>query len=84
MLVAVSVMLPDFSVKRRVAGTKIDGWLVFFSSFFNIISVISARWLDDNKSQPVSNGTKFTVGKISPQAGLESGTARSTGQRLTL
>ena len=76
-------MLPDFSVKRRVAGTKIDEWLALFV-FFNIISVISARWLDDNKSQPVSNGTKFTVGKISPQAELESGTARSTGQCLTL
>ena len=29
------------------------------------------------------NGTPFTVGKISPRAGLEPGTARSVGQHLT-
>ena len=29
------------------------------------------------------NGTPFTVEKISPRAGLELGTARSVGQRLT-
>ena len=29
------------------------------------------------------NGTSFTVEKISPQARLELGTARSIGQRLT-
>ena len=29
------------------------------------------------------NGTPFTVEKISPRAGLEPGTARSVGQRLT-
>ena len=49
------------------------------------------RWMDDlhigTKSgwqwKAVCNGILFTVEKISPRAGLELGTARSVGQRLT-
>ena len=47
-------------------------------------SVISGRWADnDERLCNVCNGIPFTVEEISPQAGLEPGTARSVGQRLT-
>ena len=52
-----------------------DGWLAIFRS--NSILVISGRWASDNERLCA------ICAKISPQAWLEPGTARSVGQRLT-
>ena len=48
-------------------------------------SMDDLRYQDDGWMimKTVCNGTPFTVEKISPRAGLEPGTARSVGQRLT-
>ena len=53
-----------------------------FYVLFNSIAVISGTY---NRliMKGYVQGTPFTVKKVSPQAGLELGTARSAGQPLT-
>ena len=51
-----------------------------FTSFFDGISVISGQWTDD--CEWLCAMEPFIV-EISPQVGLELGTARSVRQRLT-
>ena len=61
-----------------------DGWMDDLRSYvlFYCISVISGRWLGDNERLR-SMEPRLRLEKFPPQAGLESGTARSDGQRLT-
>ena len=54
-----------------------------FHVLFSSISALSGQWVDDKERLTVCNGTLFRVEKISPPAGLQLGTARSVGQRLT-
>ena len=53
-----------------------DGWMndMRFYVFFNSISVISGRLVEDNK-RPCAMKNPFTVEKTSLRAGLEPGTA---------
>ena len=53
-----------------------------FYVLFNSISVILGRCAD-NSERLCAMATPLTVEKISPRAGIEPGTARSGGQRLT-
>ena len=70
--------MTGFKVWSRILYVGMNGWMVDlqFYILFNSISVVSGQWA-------VCNGTSFMVEKISPQAGLELGTARSVGQHLT-
>ena len=58
---SVILFLSPFSIGKFLK----DGWKhdLRFKALFNIISVISGRWLGDNER--VCDGTLFTVGKIS-------------------
>ena len=59
-----------------------DGWMTcYFTSF----STVFQSYQDDVRIiiKGLCNGVPFTVGKVSPRAGLEPPTARSVGQRLT-
>ena len=61
-----------------------DGWIDDFRFYdlLNSILVISGQWLDENE-RLCSTETRLRLEKFLPQAGLEPGTARSVGQRLT-
>ena len=49
---------------------------------FNSISVISARWVGDNE-RLCAIEPHLQLKRFSPEARLETGTARSAGQHLT-
>ena len=55
------------------------------TSDFTSCSAVFQSYQDDSRVMmgAVCDGTPLTVEKISPRAGLELGTARSVGQRLT-
>ena len=53
-----------------------------FYALFNSILVMSGRLAGDNERLCVMV-SRFTVENITPRAGLEPGTARPMGQRLT-
>ena len=51
---------------------------------FTSFSIVFPTYQDEGRMMMKGmNGTPFMVEKISPRAGLELGTARSVGQRLT-
>ena len=52
---------------------------------FTSFSTVFQSYQDDERliMKAVCNGAPFTVEKILPRAGIELGTARSVGQRLT-
>ena len=53
-----------------------------FYLLFNIVSVISGRWADDNE-RLCAIEPRSRLQRSSPQAWLEITTARAVGQRLT-
>ena len=53
-----------------------------FYVLFNSVSVISGRWTDDNERLRAME-PRLRSKRSPPQAGIEPGTARSVGQRLT-
>ena len=60
-----------------------DGWMTL--DFTSVLTVFQL-YQDDGwmiMEGCVCNGKSFTVGKTPPRAGLESGTPRSIGQRIT-
>ena len=59
-----------------------DDLLFYILHFQQYFTVTSGQWADDNE-RLCTNGTPFAFEKISPRAGLELGTARSAGQRLS-
>ena len=70
-----------FLVQFKEESWRMDQWLLFYV-IFNSISVMSGQWLNSNDRlcamEPCLQSERFP-----PQAGLEYGTARSVGQRLT-
>ena len=70
-------LLLKYSDKTMKKGNDIiiinDGWMgdLRFYVLFNSISVISGRWADHNER--LCAITPFTVGRISPRAGIEHG-----------
>ena len=72
-----------------VGGFIEDGWMddLRFYVLFNCYSIsvihVSGRYEVDNDKLCEMEPRRFTVAKMSPRAGLEPGTARSVGQRLT-
>ena len=59
----------------------IDGWMQFYV-LFNSISVISGRWVGDNKRVSALESRSW-LQRSTFLAGLEPETARSAGQHLT-
>ena len=83
MCVCVCVCCQDFN--REKIGYLItleDGWLICDFTFF---STVFQSDQDDGrmKMKGCVQWNPFMVEKISPRAGLELGSARSVGQRLT-
>ena len=68
--------------QRLTYGPHKNGWMICnFPSFSTVFQSYRDDWRMIMKG--LCNGTPFTIEKISPRAGLELGTARSVGQRLT-
>ena len=59
-----------------------DGWMDGLYVRFNSISVISERLVVDNE-RLYAMEPRLRLKSLSPPAGLEPGTFRSAGQRLT-
>ena len=65
-------------------NSLVDGWMddMCLYVIFNSISVISGRWAGENK-RLCAMELRLRLKNFPHQAGLEPGTARSVGQRLT-
>ena len=70
--------------KTPYSQPRMDGWIddLQFYILFNNVSIISGQWENDNE-RLCSVKHCLRSKRFLPSAGLEPGTARSAGQRLT-